>query len=137
MTLPSLGSVFPRRSARTLSAVLLIAAALTGCVTTSPQQQPKTESDKTDADRRAQVRLELASGYFARGQYETALDEVKLALAAKPDLPDAINLRSLMPGEIDKRTGEPVKAEPLNWTAHPNNPMAEVNQRVAPEAAPA
>ncbi len=49
----------------------------------------------------------------------------------------AINLRSLMPGEIDKRTGEPVKAEPLNWTAHPNNPMAEVNQRVAPEAAPA
>ncbi len=96
MTLPSLGSVFPRRSARTLSAVLLIAAALTGCVTTSPQQQPKTESDKTDADRRAQVRLELASGYFARGQYETALDEVKLALAAKPDLPDAINLRSLI-----------------------------------------
>ncbi|SFR74627.1 type IV pilus assembly protein PilF [Mitsuaria sp. PDC51] len=98
MTVPSPGSVFPRRSARTLSVVLLIAAALAGCATTSPQQQqqPRTESDKTDNDRRAQVRLELASGYFARGQYETALDEVKLAMAAKPDLPEAISLRSLI-----------------------------------------
>jgi len=97
MTVPSPGSVFPRRSARPLSVVLLIAAALAGCATTSPQQQqPRTESDKTDNDRRAQVRLELASGYFARGQYETALDEVKLAMAAKPDLPEAISLRSLI-----------------------------------------
>ncbi len=97
MTVPSTGSVLPRRSARTLSAVLLIAAALAGCGTPSSQQQPpRTESDKTDNDRRAQVRLELASGYFARGQYETALDEVKLAMSAKPDLPEAINLRSLI-----------------------------------------
>ena len=36
----------------------------------------------------------------------------------------AISLRDLAPGEIDLRTGEAVKAEPLNWTAHPNNPMA-------------
>ncbi len=96
MTVQSPGSVFPRRSARTLSAVLLIAAALAGCGTQPQQQQPKTASDQTDNDRRAQVRLELASGYFARGQYETALDEVKLAMAAKPDLPEAISLRSLI-----------------------------------------
>jgi dihydropyrimidine dehydrogenase (NAD+) subunit PreA len=37
---------------------------------------------------------------------------------------DCITMRDLKPGEIDKRTGEAVKAEPLNWTAHPNNPMA-------------
>jgi len=97
MTASSLGSLLPRRSARTLSVVLVIAAALAGCASGSQQQQqPRTESDKTDNDRRAQVRLELASGYFARGQYETALDEVKLAMAAKPDLPEAINLRNLI-----------------------------------------
>src|SRR5690606_35016945 len=37
---------------------------------------------------------------------------------------NCISLRDLMPGEIDQRTGEVVKAEPLNWTAHPHNPMA-------------
>lgn len=35
-----------------------------------------------------------------------------------------ITMRDLVPGEIDARTGEPVPAEPLNWTQHPNNPMA-------------
>lgn len=35
-----------------------------------------------------------------------------------------ITMRDLSPGEIDARTGEPVLAEPLNWTQHPNNPMA-------------
>jgi type IV pilus assembly protein PilF len=76
-------------------------AALWGC-TTPPSTEPPpsrertTESDQTDADRRARVRMELASGYYARGQLETALDEVKLALAVKPDLPDAYNLRGLV-----------------------------------------
>ena len=74
--------------------------ALWGC-TTPPSTEPPpsrertTESDQTDADRRARVRMELASGYYSRGQYETALDEVKLALAVKPELPDAYNLRGL------------------------------------------
>jgi len=35
-----------------------------------------------------------------------------------------ITMRDLVPGEVDARTGEPVLAEPLNWTQHPNNPMA-------------
>lgn len=35
-----------------------------------------------------------------------------------------IMMRDLAPGEIDARTGEAVLAEPLNWTQHPNNPMA-------------
>ena len=41
-------------------------------------------------------RLELAALYFARGQYETALDEIKLALVARPDLAAAFNLRGLI-----------------------------------------
>ncbi|OWQ93302.1 type IV pilus biogenesis/stability protein PilW [Roseateles aquatilis] len=95
MTPLSFGTVSPRRPARIVSVALLIAAALAGCATPTAQQ-PRTASDQTDNDRRASVRMELAGGYFARGQYETALDEVKQALAAKPDLPEAINLRSLI-----------------------------------------
>lgn len=76
-------------------------AALLGCATAPPPAETSarertTESDQTDADRRARVRMELASGYYARGQYETALDEVKLALVVKPELPDAFNLRGLI-----------------------------------------
>ena len=55
-----------------------------------------TASDQTDADRRASVRMQLATGYFARGQATTALDEVKLALVAKPEFGAAYNLRGLI-----------------------------------------
>lgn len=53
-------------------------------------------ADAASADRRARVRLELAALYFSRGQSNTALDELKLALAANPDLPEAHNLRGLI-----------------------------------------
>lgn len=32
-----------------------------------------------------------------------------------------ITMRTLQPGEIDERTGEPVPAEPGTWLTHPNN----------------
>jgi dihydropyrimidine dehydrogenase (NAD+) subunit PreA len=38
-------------------------------------------------------------------------------------VPGCITLRDLAPGEIDRRTGQVVSAERLEWTAHPNNPM--------------
>ena len=69
----------------------------------APQSDPgqvRTESDQTSADKRARVRLELASLYLGRGQTNTALDEVKLALAAKPDLPEAYNMRGLVYGAM-------------------------------------
>lgn len=56
----------------------------------------RTASDHTDADRRAAVRMELAALHFARGQYETALDEIKLALQSRPDLGPAFSLRGLV-----------------------------------------
>jgi type IV pilus assembly protein PilF len=76
-----------------------MAAALWGCAAPQPEPQQRdrvTASDQTDADRRARVRMELASGYYSRGQLETALDEVKLALTVRPDLPEAFNLRGLI-----------------------------------------
>ena len=87
------------RSTRALVFIVLSVGALWGCTTQTPNPDTRervTESDQTEADRRARVRMELASGYYARGQFETALDKVKLALAVKPDLPEAYNLRGLI-----------------------------------------
>lgn len=62
----------------------------------APNAELRTASDQTDADRRAAVRMELAALHFGRGQYETALDEIKLALQAKPELGAAFSLRGLV-----------------------------------------
>ncbi|WP_310740179.1 type IV pilus biogenesis/stability protein PilW [Aquincola tertiaricarbonis] len=59
-------------------------------------QEIRTASDQTDNDRRARLRLELAAAYFGRQQNEVALDEVKQALNAKPDMGEAYNLRGLI-----------------------------------------
>lgn len=92
-------------------ALTLAALLLAGCaVSPSGPADPReivTASDQSAADKRARVRLELAAAYFARGQATTALDEVKLALAAKPDLPEAFNLRGLVYASL----GEPKLAE--------------------------
>jgi len=81
-------------------ALWMSTALLSGCATDKvvgeAGRQIRTESDQTDSDRRAKVRLELAEGYFSRGQYNTALDEVKLAFAAKPDMIEGYNLRGLI-----------------------------------------
>jgi type IV pilus assembly protein PilF len=79
--------------------VCTLAALLAACVAQPPagsSQEIRTDSDQSSLERRARVRLELAAAYFARGQANTALDEIKLALAAKPDLSEAFNLRGLV-----------------------------------------
>ena len=85
----------------TLSAALtLLSACSTTTTTTSPAAAPSRDvrnaGDTPDPLRRAQARLELAGLYFARGQAETALSELKEALAAKPDMPEAYSLRGLV-----------------------------------------
>ncbi len=76
-------------------AVLAVLGACT-TTTTTPSGEIKTASDTSDAEKRARVRLELALSYFERGQNETALDEVKQALAVDPRLGPAYNLRGLI-----------------------------------------
>ncbi len=78
--------------------IVLTATLLAACAGTGPaaDREIKTDSDQTDADRRAGIRLELAQGYFSRGQFTTALDELKLALQSKPDMREAVNLRGLI-----------------------------------------
>ena len=88
-----------------LSGVLLTAALLCACVTTAPppvvvpvgdSKDRVTASDESNASKRASVRMELAAAYFGRGQMTTALDQVKLALVANPNLGEAYNLRGLI-----------------------------------------
>lgn len=81
---------------------LALAALLAGCAAgPGAQGDIVTASDETEGQKRARIRIELASGYFARGQLETALDEVKLALQADPNRADAYNLRGLIYAALD------------------------------------
>jgi len=89
-------------------ATMLAFSALTACAgSKAPSAKPPapvageskdriTASDEPESSKRARVRLELASAYFGRGQMTTALDEVKLAIAADPTLAPAFNLRGLI-----------------------------------------
>jgi type IV pilus assembly protein PilF len=88
------------------AAVLVAGLVVAGCTTTTTTTRGSstvtethdrvTASDESDTARRARVRMELASAYFGRGQIEVALDQVKLAIAADPNLADAYNLRGLI-----------------------------------------
>ena len=63
-----------------------------------------TESDISPEQKRALLRLELASAYFGNGQNLVALDEVKQAIAINPNSADAFSLRGLIytrMGEVD------------------------------------
>jgi type IV pilus assembly protein PilF len=109
-------------TSRHLLAACVVAALLAACTTTSTTTgangQPTTvtrnegkdrvtASDEPESANRARVRMELASAYFGRGQMSTALDEVKLAIAADPTLVEAYNLRGLIyAGMGDDRLAE-------------------------------
>jgi type IV pilus assembly protein PilF len=93
---PLVRSLIPAGLVAALAALLLLG--LAGCAA-GPDGELRdrvTTSDETQEARRARVRLELAAAYFARGQMNVALDEVKLALAADPTLGPAFNLRGLI-----------------------------------------
>ncbi|PZP36426.1 MAG: type IV pilus biogenesis/stability protein PilW [Roseateles depolymerans] len=78
--------------------LLLVVLLLSACAGTAVDsgREIKTDSDRTDAERRAGIHLALAQAYFSRGQYTDALDALKQALAARPDMRDAVNLRGLV-----------------------------------------
>lgn len=94
-----------RRPRIRVSALMLLAAlGMAGCVSTTTQTQTVADAsssappptDEASIKRRAGVRLELASLYFARGQAETALKEIDEALKIRPDYGQAYNLRGLI-----------------------------------------
>ena len=85
-----------------LVALVCMCSGLVGCVVTpSSNASAKkadfiTDSDETEARKRARIRLELAVGYFEQGKTTTALDELKQSIHADPSLFEAYNLRGLV-----------------------------------------
>lgn len=103
-------TVLAQRSRLSLVA-LCAAGALAACAAPGAGQSGKAElataSDQTAAQRKVDIRMQLAIGYFQQGQYPVALDEVKLALAADPNHADAYGMRGL----IYQQIGENALAE--------------------------
>jgi type IV pilus assembly protein PilF len=78
-----------------------LATQLAGCATNHPQQDTAvsdvvTPSDEPETRKRARIRLELASGYYAEGKTDIALDEIKQAIVIDPSFGDLYNLRGLV-----------------------------------------
>jgi type IV pilus assembly protein PilF len=94
-------STFVNRSACAAAlGLLLVACAQQSTVQTVNPQDARNTPESAEPERRAALRLELAALYFSRGQYETALEETRLALMARPDLGTAYNLRGLIYGAM-------------------------------------
>lgn len=86
----------------------LLAGALAACGTPAGQSgaagpglqgsttELKTASEQTSTEKRAQIRMQLAIGYYQQQSYDVALDEIKKALDAKPDLAEAHGVRALI-----------------------------------------
>jgi len=106
-----MSKAFPTAQTPVMQALFGVAAVflLASCATrdgVSPSNAPNaaaivTESDETNARKRAKLRIELAIGYFQQGQTTVALDEIKQALAADPTFADAYNLRGLVYMRLD------------------------------------
>ncbi|MBT2321459.1 type IV pilus biogenesis/stability protein PilW [Variovorax paradoxus] len=112
-----MSKAFPIAHQRVMQALLGLAAAflLAGCATRDPSLPGPaaaaapiiTDSDETNARKRARLRIELAIGYFEQGQTTVALDEIKQAVANDPTFADAYNLRGLVYMRLD----DPAQAE--------------------------
>jgi type IV pilus assembly protein PilF len=109
----------------------LSVALLVGCAARAPGVAPDgqrkdivTASDESDASKRARVRMELAAGYFGRGQMTAALDQVKLAIVAEPTLGEAFNLRGLIYANLgEERLAEDSFRHALQLNAHDADTM--------------
>ena len=80
-------------------ALCLLAGLLAACAGTgggSGQQELATASDQTKSQKRGEIRMQLAVGYYQQAQYEVALDEIKQALAADPDMAEGYGMRALI-----------------------------------------
>ena len=90
---------------------MVLSCVLAGCAAPEPRDgrfsDAVTESDRSDAMRRADLRLELARAYLEQGQPMVALDEVKQALALYPESAAGWSLR----GVAYTRMGDATRAE--------------------------
>lgn len=106
-----------------------VLAVLVGCASVSGESgtaELATASDQTESQRRAEIRLQLAIGYFQQGQMSVALDELKQALQSDPNFADAYNMRGLIYMEMgEARLAEDNFLRALKLA--PNNPETANN----------
>jgi len=108
------GAVTPTRCVRTLGGLLgagalASAVALGGCkttttVTTTPDSsQPSASKSEGDPHKRAAVRLQLAAGYYQKGQLDVAIQEANQATQIDPNLAAAYGLLGLIYMDLDQK----------------------------------
>lgn len=128
-----------------LSACLLLVAALCGCAGQMPVapgdgRDIVTASDEGEVRRRARIRLELASTYYTQGQFSTALDELKQAIAIDPRLPAAHEMRALIydamgdSARADESFRQALAVDPNNGSVLHNNAWSLCRRGLYPEA---
>lgn len=86
-------SAAPFKRAAALLALCLLGACASGG---ADKGELKTASDQTAVEKRANIRLQLAVGYYQDGKYEIALDEAKQAIAINPQAADAYGMRAVI-----------------------------------------
>lgn len=82
-----------------LAAVFASALLLAGCASgpvATPQGEQPASADQAESRRRAQIRLQLALGYYEQRQMAVALDEIRQALIADPAFAEAYVMRALI-----------------------------------------
>jgi len=101
---------FFRASGTRAAALAIVLAAVHVACTTQNTVVPVagapdriSSADEGDAKKRSRARLELASAYFGRGETKTALEQVKVSLAADPNYGDAYNLQGLIYAAIGEQ----------------------------------
>ena len=99
------------RAAALLALALGLGLGLTACASPGDASQTSAltagTTEPTEAQRRAQIRLELAAAFLENNQPAVALEEANRAVQADPSLAAAHNLRALALMQLN----EPVLAE--------------------------
>ena len=72
-----------------------------------PQQMPQIRQEEATPRYKAELRTELGAGYFNRGQYDVALEELGEAIKFDPTYPQIYNILGLVYAEL----GDEKKAE--------------------------
>lgn len=93
-----------------LAACVLLGACASSAPPPPPAPEPppaRAPTEPADPERRARVRLELASAYFGRGQTQPAMEELRQVLALRPEMPEAHSLLAL----IQAAAGDDAAAE--------------------------
>lgn len=128
-----------------LGLLLMGASLLGGCATQSQRAADMgsgaaLSTSETAVLKRVQLRLELAEGYYQRGQFTVALEEVNKALAEKPDFVPAYNMRALIytalndSAKADANYKEALRLSPDNPDALHNYGWFLCQQRRYPES---